>query len=50
VSSPATVSSCQRECESYRWEVRGRYNVAVGVCASSRVTGQVQAAGGGREL
>ena len=50
MSSAPAISCCQQACARHRWEVSGRGNSAVGVCAWFRIIGQVQAVNGSRAL
>jgi len=50
MSSAPVISRCQQARARHRWEVSGRCHRAVGVCAWSRITGQVQAINGSRAL
>jgi len=50
MSSAPAISRGQQACARHRQEVSGRCNSAVGVCAPSRIIGQVQPVNGSRAL
>jgi hypothetical protein len=50
MSSASAISRCPQPCARHRWDTSGRCNSAVGVCARSRIIGQVQAVNGSRAL